>query len=352
MASAASFCTTQQVQGTYSFLANGSILVPNQPITGPFMRIGYFTADGNGTMVADTLAIYNGINFGPEHYGGTYTVTSDCAIDFHIAVPAPINGDVEFRGQVAANGNDITFILFNAATVPPITTVVGFGKKRSQATCSNSDLTGAWRIELNGTLNLPPIGQGTAYRTVGQIAADGQGGLLVSLVTSNNGNMSLETGSGKYTILSDCTFDLNYSIGTTPYSVRGSLIDPNNAFAGLNQPGQTVPNVGVVSGAVAYGSMVKENLAATLTATPNPIPVGAAPYGVTTITWNAPSAQTIEVHVGSPNGNLFTRNGSTGSQVTGAWVTDGMTFYLQDVSSGQPLTSDNTLTTVTVHLTK
>jgi hypothetical protein len=35
---------------------------------------------------------------------------------------------------------------------------------------------------------------------------------------------------------------------------------------------------------------------------------------------------------------------------TDVWVTDGMTFYLQDVTGGRPLTSDYTLATVTVHL--
>jgi hypothetical protein len=31
-------------------------------------------------------------------------------------------------------------------------------------------------------------------------------------------------------------------------------------------------------------------------------------------------------------------------------VTDGTTFYLQDVSGGKPLTANNTLATVVVHL--
>ncbi len=345
-------CTTQTVQGIYAFLANGSILVPNTPITGPFMRIGSFTADGNGGITAATLAIYNGINFGPEHFGGTYSVGIDCSIDLNLAVPAPINGNVEFKGQVAANGSDVTFMLFNAATVPPITTVVGFGKLRSVSACTTTNLSGAWRIEMNGTLNLPPVGAGTPYRQVGQIKADGLGGMLASFVTSNNGTIAQETGAGTYAVNSDCTFDLNYSIGTTPYSVRGSLIDANTAYAGLNMPGQTVPNLGVVSGDVAYGSMVRETLGATLTATPNPIPVTGTADGSATISWNAPGAQIIEIHVGSPSGALFTHNANSGSMSTGTWIVDGMTFYLQDVSNGQPLTAANTLASTIVHLQK
>jgi len=87
---------------------------------------------------------------------------------------------------------------------------------------------------------------------------------------------------------------------------------------------------------------------ATLTASPNPILVTGGAGGVTTITWNAPSAQTIEVHVDRPNGGLLTRFGSSGSMQTGPWVVDGTTFYLQDVSNGKLLTPVNTLATVVV----
>ena len=41
---------------------------------------------------------------------------------------------------------------------------------------------------------------------------------------------------------------------------------------------------------------------------------------------------------------------SRGSAQTGLWVTDGMTFYLQDVSGGKSLTAENTLATVVVRL--
>ncbi len=89
---------------------------------------------------------------------------------------------------------------------------------------------------------------------------------------------------------------------------------------------------------------------ASLTASPNPIPVTGAVDGTTTISWNAPSASYIEIHVGSPNGPLFVYEGNNGSAQTGPWVTDGTTFYLQDVTGGKPLTANNTLATLVVHL--
>ena len=88
-----------------------------------------------------------------------------------------------------------------------------------------------------------------------------------------------------------------------------------------------------------------------LTATPNPIPAtGSASLGMTTITWMAPGEVAVEVRIGSPNGALFAGGGSRGSAQTGLWVPDGMTFYLQDISGGKPLTAENTLATVVVRL--
>jgi len=101
----------------------------------------------------------------------------------------------------------------------------------------------------------------------------------------------------------------------------------------------------------AVGIQVWRN-GASITAVPNPIPVTGSAFGTATISWIAPNAQVIEVHVGSPSGPLFTQNTNRGSMTTGPWITDGMTFYLQDITGGLALTSANTLATTVVHLQK
>jgi Bacterial Ig-like domain (group 3)/FG-GAP-like repeat/FG-GAP repeat len=87
---------------------------------------------------------------------------------------------------------------------------------------------------------------------------------------------------------------------------------------------------------------------AVFTAGPNPIPAGL--IGATTLSWNAPTATRVQIHVGSPTGTLFAGGPSVGSAVTGEWVTDGMVFFLQDVSGGKPLTPANTLAQLVVHV--
>jgi hypothetical protein len=84
---------------------------------------------------------------------------------------------------------------------------------------------------------------------------------------------------------------------------------------------------------------------ATITANPNPIQVSAGVLaGQTTISWNAPSSTSVEVHVGTATGTLFAGGASTGSAQTGEWVSNGMVFVLVDGSTHATLAS----TTVTL----
>jgi len=66
--------------------------------------------------------------------------------------------------------------------------------------------------------------------------------------------------------------------------------------------------------------------------------------------WLSEGTETVEVRIGRPDGQLFIRTESCGSGTTGKWVRDGMTFFLQDVTNGLPLTIENTLDIARVNL--
>ena len=84
-------------------------------------------------------------------------------------------------------------------------------------------------------------------------------------------------------------------------------------------------------------------------AEPNPFPANAQGLGQMTLTWTSAGTNSVEIHANAPNGNRLAATGSgTFSLTTGQWVRNGMTFYLQNVSNGLPLTSPNTLGTVNV----
>ena len=97
----------------------------------------------------------------------------------------------------------------------------------------------------------------------------------------------------------------------------------------------------------------------TIQAAPNPIVVGddatmywlsGGPVATTEISWAAKGVDEIEVRIHSPDGPQFCHQEPVGSQTTGPWVCDGMTFYLQDVSGGRSLSSRNTLDAVMVRV--
>ncbi|KAB2674164.1 MAG: glucose dehydrogenase [Verrucomicrobia bacterium] len=90
--------------------------------------------------------------------------------------------------------------------------------------------------------------------------------------------------------------------------------------------------------------------AGTIAANPNPVAVSdGSGLGATQLTWNTTGTANVEVHVGSPSGPLFSRSTAGGwTATTGKWVSNGMVFYLQDVTGGQPLTAANTLASVQV----
>ena len=116
----------------------------------------------------------------------------------------------------------------------------------------------------------------------------------------------------------------------------------------LNNVSCVIAGATIAYSPAAVGTLVISE--AFIKATPNPIPVASGNVGVTTISWNAPEARSIEIHLGSPSGPLFVHSGNNGLAKTGPFVTDGLTFYLQDVSGGKALTSANTLATVVVRL--
>lgn len=72
--------------------------------------------------------------------------------------------------------------------------------------------------------------------------------------------------------------------------------------------------------------------------------------GVTELFWNVGDGVKIEIHVNSPNGQLFAVGEKAGHASTAKWVTNGMKFFLQNVTNGKPLTAENTIAVVTMEV--
>ena len=66
-----------------------------------------------------------------------------------------------------------------------------------------------------------------------------------------------------------------------------------------------------------------------------------------TLRWTS-TLDAVEVRVGAPDGPLLSRTAGSGETTTGNWVSDGMLFFLQNVSGGLPLTLSHTIDVVRV----
>lgn len=68
---------------------------------------------------------------------------------------------------------------------------------------------------------------------------------------------------------------------------------------------------------------------------PSPVPVGVGQLGQLTLSFSAPGVSRTKIVVGSPTGTVLSEGGSSGSAATGQWVSDGMQFFLEDLSGNQ-----------------
>jgi hypothetical protein len=230
---------------------------------------------------------------------------------------------------------------------------------------SGSAMTGKW-VQDRTTLYLQDVSNGRALDSAGTLAT-----LVIRLgtpqsltsFTMNPNPIPVAIGAV------DGTTTLSWSAPTAT-KVEIHLSSPSGPlFANGGNSGTATTGKWVSEGTTFYLQDVSNGLAltsqntlaklvahlasaqsvTTFTASPNPVPLATGQsYGTTTLSWNAPESARVEIHISSPSGPLFATGGSAASATTGAWVADGTVFYLQDVSNGNPLNSENTLRTVTV----
>jgi Trypsin-like peptidase domain len=115
--------------------------------------------------------------------------------------------------------------------------------------------------------------------------------------------------------------------GTSGTAATGTWASPGMSFYLLDQTtGYTLSSL-TLQPSTSAG-------AATITASPNPLPAGT---NVVTVNWNAPGSSSTLVRIGSATGTIFTSGGATGTAYTGPWASTGMTFYLVDQPTGNAL---------------
>ena len=135
----------------------------------------------------------------------------------------------------------------------------------------------------------------------------------------------------------------------TPQIVNGLIYD----FVSWSDNGGRFHNISPRTSTGYVANFWKRPSYGSITANPNPIQVtDGSGKGAATLLWSSRQTSKVEVHRDSPAGGLVARSGAGSfSQLTNKVIQDGTKFYLQDVSNNQPLTSDYTLDSVTLHVT-
>lgn len=88
----------------------------------------------------------------------------------------------------------------------------------------------------------------------------------------------------------------------------------------------------------------------TLTADPNPIILEpGSRVGKTTIYWKT-AVKGVQLRLGAPDGKLWGDGSGTNHAETGPWVSNGMTFFLQDKTAPDPTSASATLAKLTVYV--
>lgn len=245
---AAQTCGNQDLKGTYGALATGSLVAAPLPpeLLGPSTRVGHLEVDGNGNAQVKVTISFNGAVF-DEEYTGTYSIDPDCSLSMTLNVPfpgvaAPI--PLTFFGALADGGRQIAMMIVD----PPGAEVRIVLRRQERSTCSVTDVSGSYAVDLVGVNVFLPAYPAGVFARIGRVEFDGKGGFSANTQSSYDGIMVGETFSGSYTVDSACRLQLRYTNGQ-PYSWVGFLTDNGaRAVLMLNAP----------QGAVVSGTMTRQ----------------------------------------------------------------------------------------------
>ena len=103
-------CSLESIKGAYAFHSQGNVASAESGFPlGPIGEVGMVTADGKGNFVGQTTVNFNGTVITiPDN--GTYTVASNCAVEFFIAAPF---GQFHLTGVTVGEGKEFFLVSLN-----------------------------------------------------------------------------------------------------------------------------------------------------------------------------------------------------------------------------------------------
>jgi hypothetical protein len=331
-----------------------------QPLTNAAQSPSLVVADFNGDGLTD-LAVSGGTDYGAPASGvllnnpaaaGTFLPLQPVAGKLRFLTIGDMNGDTlpDLVGAIQDSGILISLgVLLNSQTATAQSLDV------SPGTASNNTFTASYSGDAHYHSGNSPATEAYHILTTTQLTASANQTTPKSFFNQISFTAVVKAGTqvpaGDVSFYEGtkvlCTATLDTLGQATCFPSIDFGIGGHSVFAAYAGQAPFLPSTSSTLNVV----ITPDTPQGTLTASPDPILIApGAQFGVTTLQWNAPTAQTVEIHVGTPSGPAFAGGGSTGSATTGVWVTDGMVFCLQDTTGGKPLTGDNTLAVLVVHV--
>jgi hypothetical protein len=220
-ARAAQTCTTSDYKGVYAFFTRGAFVTlppAAAAIQGPFAQAGTFTSDGQGNILIESTPSFNGFII-PSSSVGTYTITPECVITYSLILPDPIPVPTTFKAVLSLGNRQNSVMIVD----PPGTVVVGEHAKQDLRFCGVGDFSGAYQIDLSGSITQPKDRAGL-FQQVGRLVADGEGKFKAIAYTSYAGRPAEESFEGTYDVSSRCFVTLNWvGAGAEKLTISGAL---------------------------------------------------------------------------------------------------------------------------------
>jgi hypothetical protein len=242
-AQAQTSCSNASLSGTYFYLVNGPASITASG-SSPYVELGEFVADGNGGIASgQSVSSLNG-TITPWTFSGNYVAKADCSGTLTLSFSSTPSAQT-FPFQIVEGGQSMVMVF--STPNEAISGRIYRAANRGVSQCGLTSLSGNYGYLLSGVASLQ--GNPYWYSNAGQLVSTGSGNIstngVANIGTNAGGNQPI-TGTGTYSIASDCsgTAQLTNAFGTTNYRVAvvegGTVlfidVDPGYTVAGSVQP--------------------------------------------------------------------------------------------------------------------
>ena len=191
------------------------------------VRFGRCSNDGLPPVIIESNASYHGLIL-PGPAVTTYSITPECVVTFSLTLPFPLSVPSTFT-SILSNGNRQNVVMI---TDPPGSVVVGRHVKQDQRFCAVNDFTGAYQIDIAGTISSPKEAAGL-FQGLGRLVSDGNGNITGKSIGNFAGRQVNEDFNGTYDVNARCGLTLKYTNSTGQSSTISGYLGGHGEVAAV-----------------------------------------------------------------------------------------------------------------------